>query len=178
MPFQSTNCLHYLVHDWTLFILIPGKKGVEKQKGQASLRVLGLAFVIAPEYSSRVCSKCASKICNAVVLRRKNVTINSHQQTLLMKSTTTLDADGQISIVLWKAPVGQNSFVRAKNSSVHRELCSAVVNSPISCSVAGLAEGLKSEKESSVRIFLSRPSLLLFNQHFLGLITWLTSRAN
>ena len=38
-----------------------------------------------------------------------------------MISTTTLEVDGQISVVLRKAPVSQNSFVRAKNSSAHRE---------------------------------------------------------
>ena len=52
---------------------------------------------------------------------------------------------------------------------------SSAMNWPISCSVAGLAEGLKITKESGIRIFLSHPSLLLFNHHFceracLGLI--------
>ena len=39
-----------------------------------------------------------------------------------MMSAIMLDEDGQISVALWKATVGQNSFVRAKNLSAHREM--------------------------------------------------------
>ena len=52
MSFQSTSCQHCSAHD--LLFIISGKKGVEKQKGQASLCDLGLVVMIAPKFLSRV----------------------------------------------------------------------------------------------------------------------------
>ena len=50
---------------------IPGKKGVEKRPLEKLLSEdLGLSVVSTPQYSSRVCSKCALKIRNAVGLFR------------------------------------------------------------------------------------------------------------